>query len=128
MFALFFFSPIHLLCSLSLQLVSKNPAEANLSHCSLEKVPKYLFLNEDLAALNLSHNCMQESNEESHRPLPLGWINDLSHFSHLRILSLSNNGLTYFPLSLCKISTLTELDLSCNAIQWIPQEVQQLIE
>ena len=128
LFTLSSLSHAHLLCSLSLQLVSKNPAEANLSHCSLERVPKYLFLNEDLAALNLSHNCMQESCEESHRPLPLGWISDLHHFSQLRVLSLSNNGLTYFPLSICKISTLSELDLSCNAIQWIPQEVQQLTE
>lgn len=109
-----------------LQLVSKNPAEANLSQCSLEKVPKFLFLNEDLAALDLSHNCMQESYEGSHKPLPQGWINDLHHFSHLRVLSLSNNGLVYFPLSICEISTLAELDLSCNFIQGIPEEVQKL--
>lgn len=117
---------LSLILTFCLQLVSKNPVEANLSRCSLERVPNYLFLNDDLAALNLSHNCMLESLEDSHKSLPCGWINDLHYFSRLRILSLSDNGLVYFPISVCDIKTLTELDLSCNAIPGIPEEIQKM--
>ena len=44
---------------LELQVVSKHPLEANLSGNSLERVPKYLFLNYYLVALNLSRNFMK---------------------------------------------------------------------
>ena len=96
----------------------------NLSRCSLEKVPKYLFLNQDLAAINLSHNRLREMAEDD--PEPSGSINDLHQFSQLRVLSLANNALSYFPKSLCSIPTLRELDLSCNQIRVIPQEIQRL--
>ena len=42
-----------------IQVVSKHPLEANLSGYSLEKVPKYFFLNSNLVAINLAHNHMQ---------------------------------------------------------------------
>ena len=69
---------------------------------------------------------MLEGLEDSHKSLPSGWIDDLHHFSRLRILSLSDNGLVYFPVSVCEIKTLTELDLSCNAIHTIPEEIKQM--
>ena len=40
-------------------MVSKHPLEANLAGYSLEKVPKYFFLNSNLVGINLAHNYMQ---------------------------------------------------------------------
>ena len=104
--------------------MAKNPLEVNLSRCSLEKVPKYLFLNQELAAVNLSHNRLREMAEDD--PEPSGCINDLHRFSSLKVLSLANNALSYFPESLCNILTLRELDLSCNQIRVVPQEIQRM--
>ena len=36
----------------------------------------------------------------------IGWINDLAHFRHLVSLSLSDNQLDQFPVSLCTLSSL----------------------
>lgn len=36
----------------------------------------------------------------------IGWINDLSYFHHLVSLSLSDNQLDQFPVSLCAVKTL----------------------
>ena len=101
-----------------------HPLEANLSRCSLDQIPKYLFLNKYLAALNLSHNYMFEGSKDS--PEDIGFINDLHMFNRLRILSLSDNNLSHFPVSVCNIVTISELDLSCNRIAIIPKEIQQL--
>lgn len=90
-------------------------------------MPKYLFLNRDLGALNLSHNYLLESMEGGVlSPKPEGWINDLIKFKQLRILSLSDNNLTKFPTSVCSIVTLSELDLSCNQIKAVPEEIRGL--
>ena len=77
--------------------------------------------------------CMhiQESFEESDVALmggrrTIGWISDLAIFHHLVSLSLSDNDLDQFPISLCGIPTLQELDLSRNRIQVIPSEIQLL--
>ena len=40
------------------QVVSKHPLEANLAGHSLEKLPKYYFLNYNLIAINLARNFM----------------------------------------------------------------------
>ena len=104
-----------------------HPLEVNLSRCSLDQVPQYLFLNKDLAALNLSHNFMYEVEDAlPGRPKELGFINDLHHFRSLKILSLSDNKLFHFPPSVCSIPTLTELDLSCNRIAAVPKEIKNL--
>ena len=47
----------------------------------------------------------------------------LSRFCKLRSLSLSNNALSEFPLALCDISTLTELNLSGNRLSSLPADV-----
>ena len=113
--------------SLSLfKVVTKHPLEANLSHCSLNRLPKYLFLNKNLAALNMSHNFMLEVVEAPSTTQPKGWINDIFRFSHLRVLSLSNNNLVHFPVSVGNVMTLSELDLSCNKIRVIPDDIQRL--
>ena len=39
----------------------------------------------------------------------IGWINDLSYFHHLESLSLSDNRLDQFPVSLCTVHTLQVL-------------------
>lgn len=41
-----------------LQIISKHPLEANLAGYSLERVPKYYFLNYNIVALNMAHNFM----------------------------------------------------------------------
>ena len=113
--------------SLCLQVVTKHPLEADLSRCSLNCLPKYLFLNKNLAALNLSHNFMLERVEDATvSPQPEGWINDIYRFANLKILSLSDNNLVHFPVPVCNIVTLSELDLSCNRIRVIPQDIQKL--
>ena len=69
---------------------------------------------------------MLEMVEASVSPQPEGWINDIHKFSHLRILSLSDNHLVHFPISVCNIFTLVELDVSCNKIKVIPPDIQRL--
>ena len=59
-------------------------------------------------------------------PRTIGWISDLAIFHHLVSLSLSDNDLGYFPVSLCAVSTLQELDLSCNKISLISSASQNL--
>lgn len=46
-----------------------------------------------------------------------------SRFSRLRSLNLSNNHLGQFPLAICDISTLTEVNLSCNYLDSVPSSV-----
>lgn len=78
-----------------------------------------------------AHHCTKESFEQSDGALlggqrTIGWINDLAIFRHLVSLSLSDNDLSQFPISLCAIPTLKELDLSRNKIQVVPPEIQLL--
>lgn len=47
----------------------------------------------------------------------------VSRFSRLRSLNLSNNHLSQFPLAICDIPTLTEVNLSCNYLVSIPCSV-----
>lgn len=44
-------------------------------------------------------------------------------FSRLRSLNLSNNHLGQFPLAICDIPTLTEVNLSCNYLLSVPGSV-----
>lgn len=76
----------------------------------------------------MSHNFMLEMVEAPHVTSPYGegYINDIQRFSQLKILSLSDNNLVHFPVSVCGIVTLVELDLSCNKIKVIPQDIQRL--
>lgn len=46
-----------------------------------------------------------------------------SRFSRLRSLNLSNNHLSQFPLAICDIPTLTEVNLSCNYLVSVPFSV-----
>lgn len=58
------------------------------------------------------------------RPLtPVALSRPLFRFSRLRSLNLSNNHLGQFPLAICDIPTLTEVNLSCNYLLSVPGSV-----
>ncbi|KAI5622187.1 PH domain leucine-rich repeat-containing protein phosphatase 1, partial [Silurus asotus] len=88
------------------KMVSQRISSVDLSCCSLEKLPPNLLYSHDLTHLNLKHNFLPADNS----------LQQLQRFSRLRSLNLSNNQLGTFPLELSSISTLTELNLSCNCI------------
>ncbi|KAF4088828.1 hypothetical protein AMELA_G00059180 [Ameiurus melas] len=88
------------------KMVSQRISSVDLSCCSLEKLPPNLLYSQDLTHLNLKHNFLPADNS----------LQQLQRFSRLRSLNLSNNQLRAFPLALSSISTLTELNLSCNCL------------
>uniref|UniRef100_A0A8C9XC22 protein-serine/threonine phosphatase n=1 Tax=Sander lucioperca TaxID=283035 RepID=A0A8C9XC22_SANLU len=90
------------------KMVSQRINSVDLSCCSLEQLPPNLFYSHDLTHLNLKHNF-----------LPGG----LDGFSRLRSLNLSNNHLGQFPLAICDIPMLTEVNLSCNYLTCVPSSV-----
>ena len=47
-------------------------------------------------------------------------------FNCLRSLNLADNNLQLFPLSLCNITTLVELNLASNKLVEIPADIQLL--
>lgn len=51
-----------------------------------------------------------------------------TRFSQLKSLNLSHNRLGEFPLSLCEISTLTELNVSCNGLHCLPTQIGKLLK
>ena len=54
---------------------------------------------------------------------PLGYIDDLAKFPRLNVLSLAFNNLCSFPMSLCHVTSLVELNLSGNQMQTLPPEM-----
>uniref|UniRef100_A0A3P9LPB5 PPM-type phosphatase domain-containing protein n=1 Tax=Oryzias latipes TaxID=8090 RepID=A0A3P9LPB5_ORYLA len=95
------------------KIASQRVSSVDLSCCSLEELPPQLFYSHDLTHLNLKNNFMSP-----HRGVPA-----LTRFCKLRSLSLSNNALSEFPLSLSDIPSLTELNLSGNRLSCLPAEV-----
>lgn len=74
---------------------------------------------------------LQESFEQTDaaflgHPKTIGWIDDIPIFRRLVSLSLSDNQLDQFPQSLCNIVSLRELDISCNSIKKLPQEMEMM--
>ena len=68
------------------QATDKLPTSADLSNCHLEFLPETIFINDQLAMLNLRHNVLKE------RPIEediytIGWIDDLPRYM-LYILEL----------------------------------------
>uniref|UniRef100_A0A8C7S138 PH domain leucine-rich repeat-containing protein phosphatase 2 n=1 Tax=Oncorhynchus mykiss TaxID=8022 RepID=A0A8C7S138_ONCMY len=92
------------------KMVSQRINSVDLSCCSLEQLPPNLFYSQDLTHLNLKHNFLPTD----HR---------LHQFSRLRSLNLSNNQLGQFPMAICDIPTLTEVNLSCNYLANVGQAV-----
>uniref|UniRef100_A0A4W5KIX5 protein-serine/threonine phosphatase n=1 Tax=Hucho hucho TaxID=62062 RepID=A0A4W5KIX5_9TELE len=95
------------------KMVSQRINSVDLSCCCLEQLPPNLFYSQDLTHLNLKHNFLSTD----HR------LHQLQRFSRLRSLNLSNNQLGQFPMAICDISTLTEVNLSCNYLTNVDQAV-----
>lgn len=75
--------------------------------------------------LVLRHNVLRE------RPIEediytIGWLDDLPRFGTLRSLNLADNDLRVFPLALCLIKTLTELNLATNKLEDVPSQIAEL--
>uniref|UniRef100_H3CE91 protein-serine/threonine phosphatase n=1 Tax=Tetraodon nigroviridis TaxID=99883 RepID=H3CE91_TETNG len=101
------------------KMVSQRINSVDLSCCSLEQLPPNLFYSQDLTHLNLKHNFLSADQ----RLQQLQRYREVSRFSRLRSLNLSNNHLSQFPLAICDIPTLTEVNLSCNYLVSIPCSV-----
>uniref|UniRef100_A0A3Q3FRQ4 protein-serine/threonine phosphatase n=1 Tax=Labrus bergylta TaxID=56723 RepID=A0A3Q3FRQ4_9LABR len=95
------------------KMVSQRINSVDLSCCSLEQVPPNLFYSQDLTHLNLKHNFLPADQR----------LQQLQRFSRLRSLNLSNNHLGQFPMAICDIPTLTEVNLSCNYLASVPSSV-----
>uniref|UniRef100_A0A7N8WWI0 protein-serine/threonine phosphatase n=1 Tax=Mastacembelus armatus TaxID=205130 RepID=A0A7N8WWI0_9TELE len=92
------------------KMVSQRINSVDLSCCSLEQLPPNLFYSHDLTHLNLKHNFLPADHA--------------LYFSKRNgILNLSNNHLGQFPLAICDIPTLTEVNLSCNYLASVPGSV-----
>ncbi|KAK7162522.1 hypothetical protein R3I93_006748 [Phoxinus phoxinus] len=98
------------------KMVSQRISSVDLSCCSLEKLPPNLLYSQDLTHLNLKHNFLPADQT----------LLQLQRFSRLRSLNLSNNQLGSFPLHICSISTLTEVNLSCNHLTSIHPDVGKM--
>ncbi|XP_051943767.1 PH domain leucine-rich repeat protein phosphatase 1 [Hippocampus zosterae] len=95
------------------KMVSQRINSVDLSCCSLEQLPSNLFYSHDLTHLNLKHNFLPADQ----------WLQQLQRFSRLRSLNLSNNHLSQFPLAICDMPMLTEVNLSCNYLLSVPSSV-----
>ncbi|RXM30626.1 PH domain leucine-rich repeat-containing protein phosphatase 1 [Acipenser ruthenus] len=97
------------------KIVSQRISSVDLSCCSLEHLPANLFYSQDLTHLNLKQNFLRHTLG----PVASRGLTELQRFSKLRSLNLSNNHLEDFPLALCDIPTLTEVNLSCNCLSTV---------
>uniref|UniRef100_A0A674N2Z7 protein-serine/threonine phosphatase n=1 Tax=Takifugu rubripes TaxID=31033 RepID=A0A674N2Z7_TAKRU len=104
---------MHILPLIGGKMVSQRINSVDLSCCSLEQLPPNLFYSQDLTHLNLKHNFLSADQR----------LQQLQRFSRLRSLNLSNNHLSQFPLAICDIPTLTEVNLSCNYLVSVPCSV-----
>nr|XP_015209710.1 PREDICTED: PH domain leucine-rich repeat-containing protein phosphatase 1 [Lepisosteus oculatus] len=94
------------------KIVSQRISSVDLSCCSLEHLPANLFYSQDLTHLNLKQNFLRHSLG----PVASRGLSELQRFSKLKSLNLSNNHLGDFPVAICDIPTLTEVNLSCNCL------------
>jgi hypothetical protein len=103
--------------------VSKHPNEGNFSGFSLARIPAVLFHDKDLSSVNFANNFLRERPSDSKSQGNMGFLNELKSFPRLNVLSLAGNNLRSFPLSVCRVSSLTELDLSSNQLKSIGSEI-----
>ena len=108
----------------------------DLSHNLLESIQPSLLGMSNLEHLNLSYNHLKELPETemwSPQLLSLDLTRNLLHtlpssiqHSSLEILILKENQFTSIPRCLCRIRSLTSLDLSHMAISSLPKEMENL--
>ena len=60
------------------QATDKLPTVADLSSCQLEYLPENLFVNDQLAVLNLQHNTLREKPIDDDDIYVIGWLDDLA--------------------------------------------------
>ncbi|NXA38145.1 PHLP1 phosphatase, partial [Eudromia elegans] len=101
------------------KVASQRISSVDLSCCSLEQLPANLFYSQDLTHLNLKQNFLRLNPSPSTNRA----LSELQRFTKLKSLNLSNNNLGEFPLAVCSIPTLTELNVSCNALRSVPAVV-----
>ncbi|NXK72657.1 PHLP1 phosphatase, partial [Amazona guildingii] len=104
------------------KIASQRISSVDLSCCSLEHLPANLFYSQDLTHLNLKQNFLRLNPS----PSTSRALSELQRFTKLRSLNLSNNNLGDFPLAVCSIPTLTELNVSCNALRSVPAVVGEM--
>ena len=108
----------------------------DLSQNLLESVPADLFALPNLEYLSLGHNRLKDILETRNWTQSLLSL-DLSEnllttlpqgiqYSCIEILNLSKNQFTLVPKCLCRIRTLTSLDLSYMPISSLPKEMENL--
>ncbi|PKU39406.1 ap-1 complex subunit gamma-1 isoform x2 [Limosa lapponica baueri] len=124
---------MHILPLVGGKVVSMRLGMVDLSCYSLEEVPEHLFYSQDIIYLNLRHNFMRSSGAGSLDSLCSMEVCELTtvlanRFSQLKSLNLSHNRLGEFPVSLCEISTLTELNISCNGLHYLPSQIGKLLK
>jgi hypothetical protein len=56
----------------------------------------------------------------------LGWLDDLTRFQHLTSLNLADNDLKTFPIVICHLPRLIDLNLASNGIDCIPSDIEKL--
>uniref|UniRef100_A0A158R576 PPM-type phosphatase domain-containing protein n=1 Tax=Syphacia muris TaxID=451379 RepID=A0A158R576_9BILA len=101
----------------------------DLSEQRLLFLPDRLFcvgVDKQILSLNLRRNSLQHKTSELARTPSLGWLDDLTRLSSLRMLNISDNSLKIFPKSIVQLTCLTELYLSGNCLQEIPPEISHL--
>ena len=97
----------------------------HLNACGLEEIPKYLFLDTTIHTLHLTKNHLIDKSASLDQSDHL-WFTDLRVFINLTQLSLRDNKLESFPISICSLTSLTDLNVSCNRIKEIPPEIGHL--
>ncbi|MCB9805928.1 leucine-rich repeat domain-containing protein [Candidatus Nomurabacteria bacterium] len=90
-------------------------ATINLSGKNLTKAPEYIFNQDNVEVLDLSHNLLEGSLQAEIRLI-----------KNLRVLDLSDNNFTGVPAEVGQLSQLEILDLSNNPITGLPYEIGNL--
>lgn len=97
----------------------------HLNACGLDEIPKYLFLDTTIHTLHLTKNYLIDKSASLDQSDHL-WLANLKVFAYLTSLSLRDNKLESFPISVCSLTSLTDLNVSSNKIKEIPPEIGQL--
>uniref|UniRef100_A0A672FV48 PH domain leucine-rich repeat protein phosphatase 1-like n=1 Tax=Salarias fasciatus TaxID=181472 RepID=A0A672FV48_SALFA len=87
------------------KIASQRVNSVDLSCCSLEELPTQLFYSQDLTHLNLKNNFLSP------------------HKGLCSLLHSQNRSKRGFPLALCDITSLTELNLSGNRLHSLPADI-----